>query len=63
MKLMSVSFVTKLLMVMKKVEEQQWKNVLQRDQDINVVYTINEPAAVGAYEGAKKLLAKMMVAF
>ena len=28
---------------------------LQRDQDINVVYTINEPAAVGAYEALKAI--------
>ena len=26
------------------------ENLLQRDQGINVVYTINEPAAAGAYE-------------
>ena len=28
---------------------------LQKDQDINVVYTINEPAAVGAYEALKAM--------
>ena len=28
---------------------------LQRDQDINVIYTINEPAAVGAYEALKAM--------
>ena len=35
---------------------------LQKDPDINVVYTINEPAAVGAYEALKQL-EKMMVVF
>ncbi len=29
------------------------ENLLQKDPDINVVYTINEPAAVGAYEALK----------
>ncbi len=29
------------------------ENLLQRDPDINVVYTINEPAAAGAYEALK----------
>jgi fructose transport system substrate-binding protein len=29
------------------------ENLLQRDPGINVVYTINEPAAAGAYEGLK----------
>lgn len=29
------------------------ENLLQKDQNINVVYTINEPAAVGAYEALK----------
>ena len=29
------------------------ENLLQLDQDINVVYTINEPAAAGAYEALK----------
>mgnify|MGYP002148152093 CR=1 FL=1 len=29
------------------------ENLLQKDPDINVVYTINEPAAAGAYEGLK----------
>ena len=29
------------------------ENLLQRDQGINVVYTINEPAAAGAYEALK----------
>jgi fructose transport system substrate-binding protein len=29
------------------------ENLLQKDQDINVVYTINEPAAAGAYEALK----------
>ena len=29
------------------------ENLLQRDPTINVVYTINEPAAAGAYEGLK----------
>ena len=28
---------------------------LQKDRDINVVYTINEPAAVGAYEALKAM--------
>lgn len=31
------------------------ENCLQRSADINVVYTINEPAAAGAYEGMKAL--------
>jgi fructose transport system substrate-binding protein len=29
------------------------ENLLQRDPDINVVYTINEPAAAGAYEALR----------
>jgi fructose transport system substrate-binding protein len=29
------------------------ENCLQKDPDINVVYTINEPAAAGAYEALK----------
>ena len=29
------------------------ENLLQKDPDINVVYTINEPAAAGAYEALK----------
>ena len=29
------------------------ENLLQMDPDINVVYTINEPAAAGAYEALK----------
>lgn len=29
------------------------ENLMQRDPDINVVYTINEPAAAGAYEALK----------
>lgn len=29
------------------------ENLLQKDPDINVVYTINEPAAAGAYESLK----------
>ncbi|BDW90310.1 sugar ABC transporter substrate-binding protein [Thalassospira tepidiphila] len=29
------------------------ENLMQRDSDINVVYTINEPAAAGAYEALK----------
>src|SRR5690606_678614 len=29
------------------------ENLLQRDQSINLVYTINEPAAAGAYEAIK----------
>ena len=29
------------------------ENLLQRDPDVNVVYTINEPAAAGAYEALK----------
>ncbi|WP_404422313.1 sugar ABC transporter substrate-binding protein [Thalassospira australica] len=29
------------------------ENLLQRDSEINVVYTINEPAAAGAYEALK----------
>ncbi|KAF0674837.1 sugar ABC transporter substrate-binding protein [Profundibacterium mesophilum] len=29
------------------------ENLLAKDQDINVVYTINEPAAAGAYEALK----------
>jgi fructose transport system substrate-binding protein len=29
------------------------ENLLQKDQDINLVYTINEPAAAGAYEALK----------
>ena len=29
------------------------ENLLQKDPDINVVYTINEPAAAGAYAGAE----------
>jgi fructose transport system substrate-binding protein len=29
------------------------ENLLQRDPDINLVYTINEPAAAGAYEALK----------
>ena len=29
------------------------ENLLQLDQDINVVYTLNEPAAAGAYEALK----------
>ncbi|WP_020560996.1 sugar ABC transporter substrate-binding protein [Thiofilum flexile] len=31
------------------------ENLLQKDPSINVVYTINEPAAAGAYEGLKAL--------
>jgi fructose transport system substrate-binding protein len=31
------------------------ENCLQKSDDINVVYTINEPAAAGAYEGLKAL--------
>lgn len=31
------------------------ENLLQKDQGINVVYTINEPAAAGAYEALKAL--------
>lgn len=31
------------------------ENLLQRDPEINVVYTINEPAAAGAYEALKAL--------
>ena len=29
------------------------ENLLQKDPSINLVYTINEPAAAGAYEGLK----------
>ena len=29
------------------------ENLLQKDPDINVVYTINEPTAAGAYEALK----------
>lgn len=29
------------------------ENLMQKDPEINVVYTINEPAAAGAYEGLK----------
>ena len=29
------------------------ENLLAKDPDINVVYTINEPAAAGAYEALK----------
>src|SRR4029450_13228447 len=29
------------------------ENLLQKDPDINLVYTINEPAAAGAYEALK----------
>lgn len=29
------------------------ENLLQKDPEINVVYTINEPAAAGAYEALK----------
>ena len=29
------------------------ENLLQKDSDINIVYTINEPAAAGAYEALK----------
>ena len=29
------------------------ENLLQKDPTINVVYTINEPAAAGAYEALK----------
>ncbi|MEQ9430563.1 substrate-binding domain-containing protein, partial [Thalassospira sp.] len=29
------------------------ENLMQRDPEINVVYTINEPAAAGAYEALK----------
>ena len=29
------------------------ENCLSKNPDINVVYTINEPAAVGAYEALK----------
>ena len=29
------------------------ENLLQKDPDINVIHTINEPAAVGAYEALK----------
>ena len=29
------------------------ENLLQKDPDVNVVYTINEPAAAGAYEALK----------
>jgi len=32
---------------------QAMENCLQKDPDINVVYTINEPAAAGAYEALK----------
>ena len=31
------------------------ENLLAKDQDINVVYTINEPAAAGAYEALKAI--------
>jgi len=31
------------------------ENLLQQDQEINVVYTINEPAAAGAYEALKSV--------
>ncbi|MGF1767236.1 sugar ABC transporter substrate-binding protein [Enterovibrio makurazakiensis] len=31
------------------------ENLLQKDPDINLVYTINEPAAAGAYEALKAL--------
>lgn len=31
------------------------ENLMQKDPSINVVYTINEPAAAGAYEGLKAL--------
>jgi fructose transport system substrate-binding protein len=31
------------------------ENLLQKDPEINVVYTINEPAAAGAYEALKSL--------
>ncbi len=31
------------------------ENLLQKDSEINVVYTINEPAAAGAYEALKSL--------
>ena len=29
------------------------ENLLQKDPDVNVVYTINEPTAAGAYEALK----------
>ena len=29
------------------------ENLLQRDPNVNVVYTINEPAAAGAYEALR----------
>jgi len=31
------------------------ENLLQQDPEINVVYTINEPAAAGAYEALKSV--------
>ncbi|MBK8453052.1 MAG: sugar ABC transporter substrate-binding protein [Thiofilum sp.] len=31
------------------------ENLMQKDPSINVIYTINEPAAAGAYEGLKAL--------
>lgn len=34
---------------------QAMENLLQRDPDINVVYTINEPAAAGAYEALRAM--------
>jgi fructose transport system substrate-binding protein len=34
---------------------QAMENCLQKDPDINVVYTINEPAAAGAYEALKSV--------
>lgn len=36
------------------------ENLLAKDQDINVVYTINEPAAAGAYEALKAIGREMM---
>ena len=38
---------------MKKVVARRWKSLLAKDPDINVVYTINEPAAAGAFEALK----------
>ena len=38
---------------MRKAAARRWRTCLQKDPDINVVYTINEPAAAGAYEALK----------
>ncbi|MEZ5448858.1 MAG: hypothetical protein R3E89_07600 [Thiolinea sp.] len=36
------------------------ENLLTKDSNINVVYTINEPAAAGAYEALKAVGRKRM---